>query len=281
MVLTGDGGDEVLSGYPGYQVEKVASSYLRIPRSLRRCAEVLVGGVAGMTRGHMRYTANRYYRLLTTTAAPFEDRLLAKIAWLEEDRRRALLAGLRVHRAKDVFAELMRDCPYRDSFYRLMYFNYKVSLPDDMLTKVDRMTMAWSLEARVPFLDYRLVELMSVVHKDVKLPGLTRKAVLRKTVARKLPEALLAAGKRGFVAPLRSWFRQGDFADSIVKRSVAMTGLSGPVVDQILAEQRAGQRDYGNLLWMLMVLGAVKGTAETPAALGLEHVTDPAPAEAG
>jgi asparagine synthase (glutamine-hydrolysing) len=281
MVLTGDGGDEVLSGYPAYQVEKLAGSYLRIPRSVRRCAEVLVGGVAGMTRGHMRYTANRYYRLLTTTAAPFEDRLLAKIAWLEEDRRRALLAGLRVHRAKDVFAELMRDCPYRDSFYRLMYFNYKVSLPDDMLTKVDRMTMAWSLEARVPFLDYRLVELMSVVHKDVKLPGLTRKAVLRKTVARKLPEALLAAGKRGFVAPLRSWFRQGDFADSIVKRSVAMTGLSGPVVDQILAEQRAGQRDYGNLLWMLMVLGAVKGTAETPAALGLEHVTDPAPAEAG
>jgi asparagine synthase (glutamine-hydrolysing) len=269
MVLTGDGGDEVLSGYPAYQVEKVAGSYLRIPRSLRRCAEILVGGVAGMTRGHMRYAANRYYRLLTTTAAPFEDRLLAKTAWLEEDRRRAVLAGLPVHRARDVFVELMRDCPYRDSFYRLMYFNYKVSLPDDMLTKVDRMTMAWSLEARVPFLDYRLVELMSVVHKDVKLPGLTRKAVLRKTVGRRLPEALLAAGKRGFVTPLRSWFRQGGFADSIVRRSVAMTGLSGPVIEQILAEQRAGQRDYGNLLWMLTVLGAVNETAETSAGADL------------
>ncbi|MFZ0007581.1 MAG: asparagine synthase (glutamine-hydrolyzing) [Steroidobacteraceae bacterium] len=266
MVLTGDGGDEVLSGYPAYQVEKLAGSYLRIPHSLRRCAEVLIGGIAEMTRGHLRYAANRYYRLLTTTAAPFEDRLLAKTAWLEEDRRRALLAGVRVHRARDVFAELMRDCPYRDSFYRLMYFNYKVSLPDDMLTKVDRMTMAWSLEARVPFLDYRLVELMSVVHKDVKLPGLTRKAVLRKTVGRKLPGALLAAGKRGFVTPLRSWFRQGDFADSTVKRSVAMAGLSGPVVDRILAEQRAGQRDYGNLLWMLMVLGAVNETTDTSAA---------------
>ena len=266
MVLTGDGGDEVLSGYPAYQVEKLAGSYLRIPRAVRRCAEVLIGGIAEMTRGHMRYAANRYYRLLTTTAAPFEDRLLAKTAWLEEDRRRALLAGVRVHRARDVFAELMRDCPYRDSFYRLMYFNYKVSLPDDMLTKVDRMTMAWSLEARVPFLDYRLVELMSVVHKDVKLPGLTRKAVLRKTVGRKLPGALLAAGKRGFVTPLRSWFRQGDFADSTVKRSVAMAGLSGPVVDRILAEQRAGQRDYGNLLWMLMVLGAVNETTDTSAA---------------
>jgi asparagine synthase (glutamine-hydrolysing) len=257
MVLTGDGGDEVLSGYPAYQVEKLAGTYQRIPRSLRRCAEVLVGGVAGVTRGRMRYAANRYHRLLTTTAAPFEDRLLTKVAWLEEDRRRTLLAGLPVHPAKDALAELMRDCPYRDSFNRLMYFNYKVSLPDDMLTKVDRMTMAWSLEARVPFLDYRLVELMSVVHKDVKLAGLTRKAVLRNTVARRLPEAVLAGGKRGFAVPLRTWFRQGDFADSIVKRSVSMAGLSGPVVDQILAEQRAGQRDYGNLLWMLMVLGAV------------------------
>jgi asparagine synthase (glutamine-hydrolysing) len=266
MVLTGDGGDEVLSGYPAYQVEKLAARYLRVPHSVRRCAEVLIGGIAGMTRGHMRYAANRYYRLLTTTAAPFEDRLLAKIAWLEEDRRRALLAGLRVHRARDVFVELMRDCPYRDSFYRLMYFNYKVSLPDDMLTKVDRMTMAWSLEARVPFLDHRLVELMSGVHKDVKLPGLTRKAVLRKTVGRKLPRALLAAGKRGFVTPLRSWFRQGDLADSAVKRAVATAGLSGPAVEQILAEQREGQRDYGNLLWMLMVLGAVNETADTSAA---------------
>ena len=279
MVLTGDGGDEVLSGYPAYQVEKLAGSYLRIPRAVRRGAEVFVGGVAEVTRGRMRYTANRYQRLLGTTAASFEDRLLAKIAWLEEDRRRALLAGLHVHRARDVMVELMRACPYRDPFYRLMYFNYKTSLPDRMLTKVDRMTMAWSLEARVPFLDYRLVELMSVVHKDVKLPGLTRKAVLRKTIGRKLPKALLAAGKRGFTPPLRSWFRQGELGDGKVKHAVAMTGLSGSVIEQILAEQRAGQRDHGDLLWMLMVLGAVNETAaETSPEPGRHHIPDATPA---
>ena len=257
MVLTGDGGDEVLSGYPAYQVEKLAGSYKRIPQPVRALAEGALAGVANLSRGRLRYAANRYHRLLATTAAPFETRLLTKAAWLEQDRRQALLDGIRVHRAEDVLADLMRDCPYQDSFYRLMYFNYKVSLPDDMLTKVDRMTMASSLEARVPFLDYRLVELMSGVHKSVKLDGLTRKAVLRKTVGRKLPEAVLAGSKRGFVTPLRSWFRQGDFAETLIRKSVAVTGFSRPVVDSILAEQRTGQRDYGNLLWMLMVLGTV------------------------
>jgi asparagine synthase (glutamine-hydrolysing) len=257
MVLTGDGGDEVLSGYPAYQVEILADRYQRIPRPLRATAEAALGMVAGMSRGRIRYSANRYHRLLATTAMPFEQRLLSKAAWLDEQRRQALLGNIRVQPARDMLADLMRDCPYQDSFYRLMYFNYKVSLPDDMLTKVDRMTMASSLEARVPFLDYRLVELMSRVDKSVKLDGLTRKAILRKTVGRKLPESLLSAGKRGFVTPLRSWFRQGDFAETLIKQSASTTGLVPHVVAELLAEQRDGRRDHGNLLWMLMVLGTV------------------------
>jgi len=160
---------------------------------------------------------------------------------------------------EEVLAELMKDCRHRDGFYRLMYFNHKVSLPDDMLTKVDRMTMAWSLEARVPLLDYRLVELMAGVHKDVKLDGLTRKAVLRRTVGRQLPPAVLAGSKRGFVVPLRNWFRQGELAEGRVQTAVSRLGLDAGVAAGILAEQRAGQRDYGNLLWMLMVLGEAIG----------------------
>lgn len=257
MVLTGDGGDEVLSGYPSYQVEKLAGLYTRLPQPVRHVAGVALGAAARTLRGRLRYGANRYQRLLDTTAQPFEKRLLAKAAWLERDRREALLAGQPVHRVEDVVAELMKECPYTDSFYRLMYFNHKVSLPDDMLTKVDRMTMAWSIEARVPLLDYRLVELMATVHKAVKMPGLTRKAVLRKTVGARLPAPVLAGSKRGFVVPLRAWFRQGRLADDLVDRSVQQLGLALPVARAIVAEQRSGERDHGNLLWMLMLLGAV------------------------
>ncbi len=256
MVLTGDGGDELLSGYTAYQVEKIAGAYARVPGALRHLAEAGLGAAAGLLRGRLRYGANRYRRLLATTAAPFEERLLTKAAWLERDRRRALLAGHHVVPVEEVLADLMKDCRHGDPFYRLMYFNHKVSLPDDMLTKVDRMTMAWSLEARVPLLDYRLIELMAGVLKDVKLDGFTRKAVLRRTVGRELPPAVLAAGKRGFVVPLRNWFRSGDFAETRVREAAARLDLAPGVTGDILAEQRSGERDYGNLLWMLMVLGA-------------------------
>jgi len=135
-----------------------------------------------------------------------------------------------------------------------MYFNLTVSLPDDMLTKVDRMTMAASLEARVPFLDYRLVELMTGVHKDVKLPGLERKAVLRRTVGRRLPAPLLRASKRGFVVPLRAWFRGGDFTAGLGAGVLPRHGLSGEAISRLVARHRSGEQDYGNLLWMLLVL---------------------------
>ena len=259
MVLTGDGGDEVLSGYPGYQAEKLAGAWARVPRPARRLAEGALAGAAALARGRLRYGLNRYERLLRTASWPFAERLLGKAAWLDRDGRAAVLAGVRTTPVADVIADLMKDCPWSDPFYRLMYFNFKVSLPDQMLTKVDRMTMASSLEARVPFLDYRLVELMAGVHKDVKLRGLERKSVLRRTVGRQLPAPLLRASKRGFVVPLRAWFRSGDFTAPLLGRTgsgatLADWGLSAAAVRDIVGRHRGGEQDYGNLLWMLLVL---------------------------
>jgi len=254
MVLTGDGGDEVLSGYPGYQVEKLAGTYTRLPRVLRGIGEGALSGAASVTRGRLRYGLNRYERMLRTAGWPFAQRLLEKAAWLDEPGRAELLAGQKVVPVQEVVADLMKDCPWQDSFYRLMYFNFKVSLPDDMLTKVDRMTMAASLEARVPFLDYRLVELMAGVHKDVKLHGLERKSVLRRTIGRRLPPPLLSATKRGFVVPLRAWFRSGDLTAPLAGGSLSRWGLSAPAIQGLIECHRAGRQDYGNLIWMLLVL---------------------------
>lgn len=254
MVLTGDGGDEVLSGYPAYQVEKFAGAYGRIPALARRALESSLAGAALLTRGKVRYGLNRYERMFRTAGYPFAERLLSKAAWLDKPSRASVLGDIKSVPVDDVISDLMRDCPWTDSFYRLMYFNFKVSLPDDMLTKVDRMTMASSLEARVPFLDYRLVELMAGVHKDVKLAGLQRKSVLRRTVGRRLPPPLLRATKRGFVVPLRTWFRNSDIAAPLATPTLANWGISAEAVSTIVDRHRSGQQDYGNLIWMFLVL---------------------------
>lgn len=254
MVLTGDGGDEVLSGYPGYQVEKVVGTYGRVPAIARRTLEAALTGAATLARGKYRYGLNRYERLFRTATVPFAERLLSKAAWLDRASRATVLKGIQVTPVEDIVGDLMKDCAWNDSFYRLMYFNYKVSLPDDMLTKVDRMTMASSLEARVPFLDYRLVELMAGVHKGIKLRGLERKSVLRHTIGRRLPAPLLQASKRGFVVPLQSWFRDRDFSAPLNGRTLSSWGLSASAVHTVLDRHRGGEQDHGNLIWMLMVL---------------------------
>ncbi|HUO67123.1 MAG TPA: asparagine synthase-related protein, partial [Gammaproteobacteria bacterium] len=85
------------------------------------------------------------------------------------------------------------------------FWLHRVELPERYLCKVDRCSMANSLEARVPFLDHRIVELLSNVSSSVKMPGFTRKAVLRRTIGKRLPEPLLSAPKRGFDPPMRDW----------------------------------------------------------------------------
>ena len=109
----------------------------------------------------------------------------------------------------------------------------------------------WS---RVPFLDYRLVDLMVQVDKSVKMPRLERKAVLRRTIGRRLPAQLQRAPKRGFVVPLRDWFKTGDLANAPNMSGLSDWGMSAPAVADILTRHRSGQSDYGNLIWMLMVL---------------------------
>ena len=135
-----------------------------------------------------------------------------------------------------------------------MYFNLKVSLPFDMLVKVDRMSMANSLETRIPFLDYRLVELMTKVSKNVKMQGYERKSVLRNTVGKILPSSILNAPKKGFGVPLREWFKAKSFENQLDSLSNQDFGLNTNTIKQIIKENQSGKQDYGNFIWMLFIL---------------------------
>jgi asparagine synthase (glutamine-hydrolysing) len=255
MVLTGDGGDEVLSGYTNYVTEKLTTRYNAVPASIRRGVSFSTSVLARVARGGLRYRLNRAERFLKLANSSYDQRAVAKMALLAPESIRKLIPDSvpQIH-VEDYFADALAKCHFTDAFYRQMYFNLKISLPDDMLAKVDRMGMAHSLEARVPFLDHRLVELTYQVHKDVKMPGLRRKELLRRTIGRRLPPSLLKAPKRPFQVPLREWFKQDDFSERLNELRRRDFGLDNSVIGDIVEANRDGRNDYGDFIWRLFVL---------------------------
>lgn len=256
MVLTGDGGDEVLSGYNAYLGLKITSRYRKIPGFIRREIPFVLDMAIKPLTGNIRYKLNRLRNVCNTGNMDFEKRMIEKMAWTKYDDVKAIYSSLpneQIH-PEEFLSGLMKNCPYKDEFYRMMYEHFKLSLPDDMLVKVDRMTMANSLEARIPFLDHRLIEFMVKVHKDVKLPGSERKSILKNTVGKKLPASLLRASKKGFVVPVREWFKDKNFENKLAKLYQDPSGLNNGLIKNIIDDNRNGVTDNGNFIWMLFVL---------------------------
>jgi len=262
VVLTGDGGDEVLAGYTRYQGEKLSQLWGHLPGPLRTgIAPGLLNAARAVLPGTSRARLDRAARVLESANLSFEDRITRKQSWSSAALRAGLLrapaGGLTP--AREFVDEAMRGCPARDPLNRLAWLDYKLVLPSQMLTKVDRMSMGRSLEARVPFLDHRLVELMAPVSASVKLPGMTRKHVLRRAMGPQLPPELLRAPKRGFNVPMREWFRGGSPVELL--QSQAAAGMLDAAVDRaalgrVIDDHREGRADHGNMLWIMLQLGA-------------------------
>ncbi len=255
MVLTGDGGDEVLSGYDSYASEKIADIYRIVPAGMHNAILATMQPLLRATTGARRYKLNRMANVISTSAMSFEDRQIHKLSCIRPDKANKLMLDsgdcLPVY---EYIKDVMKDCLFTDNFYKLMYFQYRVTLPERMLTKVDRMSMAHSLETRIPFLDYRLIELMAAVSKKVKMPGLKRKTVLRRAMKGKLPLDLFRAPKKGFSVPLREWFKGEAFSEKLASMDLSGMGLSQRGIRQVIDDNRSGKYDCGNFIWMLFLL---------------------------
>ena len=174
-------------------------------------------------------------------------------------RRRALLhpdlrAATAGYDPVESFRPWWERAPASDPLSRAQYVDFHTWLPEYVLTKSDRATMAASLEAREPLLDYRLVELAATIPPDWKLHAGVGKWILRRAIAPHLPPETAARAKQGFAPPLERWVRgqldaQGDrFA---APRSVDAAALAAAV-----ARHRSGQRDHSELLYSMRVLSA-------------------------
>ena len=259
MVLTGDGGDEVLAGYTTYQGEKFAGQYQLLPSPIRKLLPRLVKLLAKPLRGNLRYKFNRISKVLESSNLSFEKRLLTKLCHTSPDNLDLIIhPDTKSISFFDFYKDVMKNCRFKDPFYKLMYFQHKVTLPGDMLTKVDRMSMAHSIETRIPFLDHRIVELLFRAHKNIKTKGYINKIILRNAVANhSLPKELLTVAKKGFSVPLRDWFMEDNLNNKI--RDILLNNNASSVyksdgIEKLINENKDGKADVGNFIWMVIVL---------------------------
>lgn len=256
MVLTGDGGDEVLSGYNSYVGIKITQEYQKLPKFLQQSIPKGIYSLKRFTKGSNRLKLNKMESIATTALLSFDDRIIQKKSYVDFPLIKSLTAHLPDnYKIEDYFSDFIKSCTYKDDFYKLMYLNFKMDLPNDYLVKVDRMSMANSLETRLPFLDYRLIEFMAGVDKGVKLQGWERKSVLRNTIGKTLPQNILKAPKKGFGIPLREWFKEDSFNHILDNNLHELKNiLDKQTIEHIINENKKGLSDNGNFIWTLMLL---------------------------
>jgi asparagine synthase (glutamine-hydrolysing) len=168
-----------------------------------------------------------------------------------------LLAQQRTH-ITDYAAKFFDECDARDYIEKIMFVDMKLWLPDDLLTKVDRATMAYSLEARVPYLDHRFVEFVARLDPRLKQHGYTTKYILKKCAAKYLPDNIINRGKQGFVMPLSDWL-DGQLkphvdlalgANGLQKRGLFRDGA----LARLQAHHKSGRHNHAGRIWALTVL---------------------------
>lgn len=252
MVLTGDGADEVLAGYSTYQGEKLVSQYNHLPGLIKNILPKAIDKTAGLFNGNIRYQLNKASRVIHGFNAPFQDRLISKSVKIPVADMKKLAAGSHFP-IEQFMSDTLLNCPFKDPFYQLMYYNLKVSLPGQMLVKVDKMSMAHSIETRAPFLDHRIVELMYGIDKDVKVPTLKAvKNVLKKSMETRLPYEIVHRKKKGFDVPLREWFKDNSF-DQKLDQDFGQYGLNQQYIKTLINDNKQAKADHGTLIWRLMV----------------------------
>lgn len=256
VALSGDGGDELFAGYDRYAVNLK-----------RRRFELIPSWVGNVYRNHVypRLPSDvKGRKLAWNITLPSRDRYLDDVSFLPVlDRERSLFSDefvAHAGRAGNPLAQFQRyydDAPATDHLSRLMYLDTKTYLAGDILTKVDRMSMATSLEVRCPILDHLFVEWVAGLPAKYKMRDGTRKFLFRKLAERVgVPPELLNRRKRGFALPVVHWMRhelKGQLEILAEPRTIQRGYFKKESVQIVLDEHFRGRRDHSGVLWMMLV----------------------------
>ncbi|SFW20255.1 XrtA/PEP-CTERM system amidotransferase [Nitrosovibrio sp. Nv17] len=261
VALSGDGGDENLAGYRRYRwhlyEERLRSM---LPLGLRRPLFGLLGGLYPKADW-----APKVLRAKSTFEALARDSVegyFHGVSIMKDAMRRRLFSGdfsrsLEGYRAVEVLREHAGRCPVDDPLSRVQYLDMKTYLVGDILTKVDRASMAHALEVRVPLLDHELVEWISGLPVSFKLQGHQGKYVFKKGLEPYLPDEVLYRSKMGFSVPLAEWFRgplRQRIEEALLGPVLAETGIfDRAFLGELLAQHQSGRRDHSAPLWSLLM----------------------------
>src|SRR5262245_59943749 len=259
VVLSGDGGDENFAGYRRYFMDLQEDRTRNLlPLGLRRT----VFGPLARIYPKLDW-APRFLRAKTTFQSLASDHVEGYFDTVSTFRRyeKSLILSddlkneLRGYDTTNIFRDYYQAANASDPLSRIQYLDIKTYLTDDILTKVDRASMANSLEVRCPFLDHKFMELIASMPSDLKLRGMTGKYVFKKALETELPNEIVNRTKMGFGVPLASWFRNGvrDYArEYILGRQDPY--LSTAFVSKIWDQHQSGARDRSGHLWNVLML---------------------------
>jgi asparagine synthase (glutamine-hydrolysing) len=262
VALAGDGGDELFGGYDTYKAAKVAACYRKVPRFIRRG---LVKPAIGLLPVSSKRLSFEFKAKKFVAGAEYPPEISNFVWWgayTPADKERLFHPDFSSTLSEDPYAPVAFHRPHgpgpeADTLDILAYLDLKLYLQDDLLVKVDRMSMANSLEIRTPFLDYTFVEFAATIPSRLKLRGLTSKYILKKMLKNRVPPSVLDRKKIGFDIPLGPWIRDElwDFATDVLSPTgLARHGLfNAAYVQKILAEHKAGTHNHRQLLWPLII----------------------------
>lgn len=251
MVLTGEGSDEILAGYPKHQFEWAAHFYRMIPGTIRR--DLVQPLVSALPYGFRRIKT----AVSSLGQEDFAERMPRWFGAMNADER-GILAAYRPP-ARQTSTPIQFDLGAGNTPLRqILYFDQTSWLPDNLLERGDRMTMAASLEARMPFLDRELVSYVSSLPDRYRLSFFGTKRLLRRAMRNILPRPIIKRPKIGFRVPVNDWFK-GPMRDFLCDHLIGSDSRSSvyfhkPVVKRLVEEHANGRQNHEKLLWSLLNL---------------------------
>jgi asparagine synthase (glutamine-hydrolysing) len=261
VALSGEGSDELFGGYPTYMGARLASYYLELPPFLRHQIFAQITRLLPVSAGAVPLGWYLQQFLNYVERPPAERHEIWFGVAGPEDLDQLLSPEWRgVQRASDValapLAPLLEGVAFESLLAEMLYLDFRLYLEDNLLVKVDRASMACSLEMRTPFLDHRLIEFAAGVPADLKVRGFRLKYLLKKAVAKWLPPLIVHRQKRGFSVPISRWMRQELrplLEEALGEEKLKRQGLfNAPFVRRRLEEHWSGRADHRKLLWALL-----------------------------